>query len=141
MVLVGVHSSVFATNIPATAYDCQGQRFTVHYNTGAIGKPSLVIGRVGDPIVKRNNETSIQRTVLGSLATILVRQEPDNFTETFTFVAPDVNVPSENPVVEFTTELFRTRAHTTIGGPGLVQGVIQESISEQVFCKATTPIL
>lgn len=140
MALICVHSSAFAANVPATDYDCRSPFLTVKYNTGAIGERLLSVARGGKPIVKRGDEVRVQETVLGSLATIVVRNEPDAFTETFTFLAPDVNVPSDNPTVAFTTELFRTRTNTAIGGPALVQGVIQESISEQLSCRASTPI-
>lgn len=140
MALFCLHSSAFAANTPATFYDCRGPLLTVKYNTGAIGEPSLSVARGGKPIVKRGDEVRVETTVLGSLATIVVRSVPDAFTETFTLLAPDVNVPSDNPTVAFTTELFRTRTNTTIGGPALVQGVIQESISEPLSCRASTPI-
>jgi len=141
MALISVHASAFADAIPATFYACRGLDLTVKYNTGAIGELSLSVARGGKPIVKRGDEVRVQKTVLGSLVTIVVRNEPDAFTQTFTLLAPDVNVPSDNPTVTFKTELFRTHTKTSIGGPALVQGVIQESISQQLSCRASTPIL
>ncbi|MGH8613358.1 MAG: hypothetical protein ACREYF_15425 [Gammaproteobacteria bacterium] len=141
MALICAHSSAFADAIPATDYDCRGLDLTVEYDTGAIGELLLSVTRGGKPIVKRGDEVRVQKTVLGSLVTIVVANEPDAFTETFTLLAPDVNVPTDNPTVVFPTELFRTYTKTSIGGPALVEGVIQESISQQLSCRASTIIL
>jgi hypothetical protein len=140
-ILLGSSASLFAANIPATRMDCQGPLVNVVYHTGTIGKPRLGISRPGEPIVKNLKEPEVQSTVLGSLATITAEAIPDDSTESFTFLAPDVNVPSEQPFMSFNTVLFKTVTHTTIAGPGGVAGVIQESVAVPLVCRATTLLL
>jgi hypothetical protein len=125
---------------PASVYDCKGQGVTVSYaNDSGGGVPSVLI-KLGPKVIKaRGNDVQIQRTVLGSLVTVQNGSVPDSHTDTLTLLAPDVNVsviPIKLPV-QFMTSFFSTRTFTSIGGPAFVQGVIQQSSSQPLFCKAS----
>lgn len=141
--LICVSASASAASVvPATHYDCSGRDTSVRYSaTGPGGEPYVLI-RIGKEFIKASGtEVLTQGTVLGSLVTVRREVVPDSHTDTLTLVAPDVNVPAI-PIklpAEFITTLFSTRTFTTIGGPGLVQGVVQESSSQPLFCKASAP--
>ena len=75
--------------------------------------------------------------MLGSLVTVVRQQVPDLFTDTVTLLAPAVNVTDRTPSVGFVSELFLTRTRTTIGGPALVEGLVQQSSTRQLSCHAS----
>jgi hypothetical protein len=131
-------TSLFAQTRPANNYQCTGNGVTLTYSTTSFtGDPRFTITIDGTTISRSGSEIQSQATVLGSLVTIVRRQVPDAFTDTITLVAPDVNVTPSNPTVPFATRLFLTRTHTSIGGPALVEGVIQDSQSRGLSCTAS----
>ena len=123
----------------ANNYECSNNAgTTVNYSTTSFtGEPRLTIQLDGSVIARSGEEIKTQRTVLGTLVTVVRSFVPDSFTDTLTFVAPDVNVSAKTGEVSFRTELFATRTRTSIGGPGLVAGVIQSSTRQTVVCTAS----
>ena len=139
MVLALTPKTALAQTVPANNYECTNNvGTTVNYSTTSFtGDPRITIEFDGIVISKSGAEIQTQRTVLGTLVTIVRRELPDAFTDTITFVAPDVNVTAKTPEVKFDTELFFTRTFTSIGGPSLVTGVIQSSTRRTVGCVAS----
>ena len=131
-----------AAAVPAAAannYECTNDAgTTVNYATTSFtGEPRITIQFDGNLISRSGEEIQTQRSVLGTLVTVVRSFVPDSFTDTITFVAPDVNVTGKTPEVSFRTELFFTRTRTSIGGPSLVSGVIQSSTRRTVVCTAS----
>ena len=139
MTLALTPTSALAQTQPANNYDCTNNAgTTVDYSTTSFtGDPRITIQFDGNVISKSGDEIQTQKTVLGTLVTVVRREVPDSFTDTITFVAPDVNVTSSTPAVSFRTELFFTRTRTSIGGPSLVVGVIQSSTRRTLVCTAS----
>lgn len=135
-------SASAATLVPANFYDCKGREVTVRYSPNrGNGEPSIVM-TLGSEVIKASGlNIRTQPTMLGSLVTVQHGSVPDSHSDSLTLLAPDVNVsalPNKLPV-EFMTLFFSTRTFTTIGGPSLVPGVIQESSSQPLACKASAP--
>jgi hypothetical protein len=127
---------------PATHYSCHGQGVTVSYFSGGTSDVASVAIRLGTEVIKAQGaDVLIQQSPLGSLVTVRRAAVPDSHTDTLTLLAPDVNVPAlaTKAPAAFLTTLFSTRSFTSIGGPALVPGVIQQSRSQPVSCKPTAP--
>jgi len=134
--------NALAAAAPAAAannYDCSNNAgTTLSYSTTSFtGEPRFTVQIDGAVIARSGEEIQTQRTVLGTLVTVVRSFVPDSFTDTLTFVAPDVNVTAKTGDVVFRTELFSTRTRTSIGGPALVAGVIQSSTRQTLVCTAS----
>jgi uncharacterized protein YdeI (BOF family) len=128
-----------AGNSPANNYECTNNAgTTVNYSTTSFtGDARLTVVFDGNVVSRAGEEIQTQRTVLGTLVTVVRSLVPDSFIDTITFLAPDVNVTAKTPEVSFKTEVFFTRTRTSIGGPSLVGGVVQSSTSRALVCTAS----
>ena len=124
---------------PANNYDCTNNAgTTLNYSTSSFtGDPRFTIQFDGNLVSRSGDEIQTQKTVLGTLVTVLRGEVSDSFVDTITFVAPDVNVTPSIPEISFRTEVFFTRTRTSIGGPSLVVGVIQSSSRRTLVCTAS----
>jgi hypothetical protein len=129
-----------AQTAPANLYECttNNNDVVVTYSTTSFtGDPRITI-RLDRVVISRSGaEIQTQDTVLGSLVTVVRQQVPDSFIDTVTLVAPHVNLTGKTPSVAFSTELFLTRTRTTIGGPALVEGLIEQSSTRHLSCQAS----
>jgi len=130
--------SAYAETVPANSYECRGAGISVSYATTSFtGEPILTLTTPAGSLSQSGEQISTQDTVLGKLVSIVTGQTPDLSTETLTLIVPDVNVTGTETRVRFTSELFTTTTHTSIGGPALVTGPVQESKSKKLICKAS----
>ena len=132
-------TAALAQTQAANNYECTNDAgTTLNYSTTSFtGTPRFTILFDGNVVSRAGEEIQTQRTVLGTLVTVVRSIVPDAFVDTITFVAPDVNVTAKTPEVTFKTEVFFTRTRTSIGGPGLVGGVIQSSTRRTLACTAS----
>ena len=139
MTLALTAAPALAQSTPANNYECTNNAgTTVNYSTTSFtGDPRLTIVFDGNVVSRAGEEIQTQRTVLGTLVTVVRSIAPDAFIDTITFLAPDVNVTAKTPEVTFRSELFFTRTRTSLGGPSLVTGVIQSSTSRALACTAS----
>ena len=122
-------------------FKCTGAGVTVNYTSNSlIGQPTLNISVAGKSFSANGLEILDQETVIGSLLSLTKASVPDLYTDTLTFVKPKVNVSGFGESASFFTRLFSTRNHTSIGGPQLVEGVIQSSQSKLIYCTATAVV-
>ncbi|HET8539972.1 MAG TPA: hypothetical protein VFL83_08895 [Anaeromyxobacter sp.] len=147
--LASLGGTASAQPVPANTYECSGDGVTVRYSTTSFtGEPRITYelrgtatsagaADVGATISRAGDEIHAQDTVLGSLVTIVLDAVPDLFTDTLTLIAPAANLTERLPEVRFATTLFRTHTRTTIGGPALVEGLVQRSSSQLLVCVAT----
>jgi hypothetical protein len=127
-----------AAPVPANLYECQGTGVTVTYaKTSIKGEPTITFQFRDRTVTGSGNAIQTQATVLGDLVTVVRQTVSDSFIDTLTLVAPGVNLTDRLPGVSFNTQLFSTRTRTTVGGPALVEGLIQQSESQRLVCKAT----
>ncbi len=135
LALLIVPNYVVAT--PANHYLCSGVGVSVSYSTTSfVGEP-LITFKIGkNNFSGRGDHIQVQHTPLGNLVTIVKSSIPDLHTNTLTFLAPSVNVSDIGDSKNFTSSMFATRTRTTIGGPQLVDGLIQLNKSWHLNCKA-----
>jgi hypothetical protein len=131
-------SSAAAT--PANFYECRGINVSASYVTQSLTGTVLTITVDGTTYQARNDEIRDETTVLGNLLTLITEAIPDAYTDTLTLLLPDVNVSGFGAKTAFVTRLFKTRTHTSIGGPQLVDGVIQSNSSVALKCTATAVV-
>jgi hypothetical protein len=135
---VSLSAPVWAQAVPANLYECTGDEVTINYATSGItGRPTLTVHFRNATITRSGDDIRTEDTVLGSLVTIVRRTIPDLLTATLTLLVPAVNLTANTPAVTFTTSFFTTRTLTSLGGPELVEGLIQRSTSRPVVCHAT----
>jgi hypothetical protein len=137
-ILALASAPAFAQTIPANNYECAGDPGTsVTYSTTSFGGVPLITIQIDKTVIsKSGDEIQTQSTVLGNLVTVVRQEVPDQFTDTVTLIAPDVNLIEGGRRAGFATQLALTRTRTSIGGPALVVGVIQESTYRRLFCVA-----
>lgn len=135
LALLIVPNYVVAT--PANHYLCSGVGVSVSYSTTSfVGEP-LITFKIGkNNFSGSGDHIQVQHTQLGNLVTIVKSSIPDLHTNTLTFLAPSVNVSDIGDSKNFTSSMFATRTRTTIGGPQLVDGLIQLNKSWHLNCKA-----
>ena len=131
-------SSAAAT--PANFYECRGTTASASYVTQSLVGTVLTITVNGTTYQAFDEEIRDEETVLGHLLTLTTDVIPDLFTDTLTLLLPDVNISGFGPKTSFATRLFKTRIHTSIGGPQLVDGVIQSNRSAPLKCTATAAV-
>lgn len=130
--------SAYAEAVPANSYECRGAGISVSYATTSFtGEPILTLTTPAGSLSQSGEQISIQDTVLGKLVSIVTELTPDLSTETLTLIVPDVNVTDTAPRVKFNSELFTTTSQTSIGGSVLVTGLVQNSKSKKLSCKAS----
>ncbi|MFZ2726385.1 MAG: hypothetical protein WAX77_09055 [Methylococcaceae bacterium] len=139
LALLLVSQNSFADLIAANQYHCTAKNITVDYSSSSfIGQPQINImigkkgyGAMGSDLIQN------QATVLGNLITITKNAKPDLYTDSLTVLLPDVNVNALGESVSFKSQLLVTRTATSIGGPALVNGVIQSNSAKTLECTAT----
>jgi hypothetical protein len=105
-----------------------------------VGSPSLRFTFGSKIFTGKGADIKNEVTVLGHLLTITRAVVPDLHTDTLTLLLPDVNVSNFGISKEFDTRVFTTRTETSIGGPQLVDGVIQNNTSRLVHCMGTAAV-
>jgi len=137
LALVSLSATALA-QVPANLYECKGNGVAVTYSTTSFtGEPRITFQFRNTTISRSGDDIQTQDTVLGSLVTIVLRTVPDLFTDTLTLIAPAAHLTDRIPEVTFVTRLFKTHTRTSVGGPALVEGLIQQSASQRLVCAAT----
>jgi len=112
----------------ANSYDLRGpDRLEVSYSSSSIAGVPLL--RYADRRGERNfrgDEIRTEETAVATLVTVRLRDTPDLERVDFTLVVPRVNVKETGAEEAVRTFGFWTRQRTTIGGPDLVDGQVQE---------------
>lgn len=138
--LLSIFSASGFAGTPANFYECKGTTASASYVIQSHTGTTLTITLNGTTYAARNEEIQDDPTVLGHLLTLTTAVIPDLSTDTLTLLLPDVNVSGFGPKTAFTTRLFKTSTRTSIGGPRLVDGVIQNNTSMPLKCTATAAV-
>ena len=137
LALVSLSAPASAQPAPANDYECIGDGVSVYYSEDSFeGGPQVYFTFDNTTIVRFEDEFSISETDLGYMVTTVYRKVPNVFTETLTVILPAVNVTERRPEVTFATRFFKTHTRTPKGGPEQVKGLIQQSTSYRLVCKA-----
>jgi hypothetical protein len=108
--------------IPVTEYQLTSDEVEVAFYSGNSGPPTLVLNGK----VYRGGDLHLEETALGLVATVVLETIPDLHTITFSVTVPAANRPQGGRAVPICTFAVHTTARTSIAGPGLVFGQIQE---------------
>jgi hypothetical protein len=139
IVLASLSAPSFAA-MPVNFYDCQGANASASYVTESRAGTILTMTVNGVTYQVKNDSILDQPTVLGHLLTLTTETIPDLQTDTLTLLLPDVNVSNFGDTAKFATLLFKTRTLSSIGGPTLVEGVIQNNKAIPLKCTATAAV-
>jgi hypothetical protein len=127
-------SSVYAA--PANLFSCTGNNATANFTASGFVGDVLTITMGGKTFTGRNSEIGTEQTVLGDLLTLTTERIPDLHTDTLTLLLPDVNILNFGGTKSFTTRLMSTRTLSSLAGPQLVDGVIQNNRFISMKCTA-----
>jgi hypothetical protein len=128
--------SAFAAPVQPNLFECRGQGVEVGFTTTSFqGKPTFSLKQNGQSTHRTGDELRQVKTVAGTLVSVNLRYVPDLKTDSATLVVPHINI-RDHEEVKFGTMLILTSSRTSIGGPGLVQGVINPSSYVPVSCTA-----
>jgi hypothetical protein len=138
--------SAWAEPTAPELYTCQGEGVSLIYAATDASKEfkmaildKLVFGE--EPVVESITQTGdaikAEQTAVGSLVTITRQEVPDSHTDTATLVVPTIRLSETTPTAQFDTPLLFTRNYTTIGGPDLLEGLVQETDTRRVSCEAS----
>jgi hypothetical protein len=131
----------FADFIQPNLYNCSGPGVTVNYTTTSLAGPPILTFNIGRQTFSGQGSAITEETsVLGNLLTITRAAIPDLQTDTLTLLLPNINLNGFEASTEFNTVIFSTRTRTSIGGPALVEGVIQKNTPRFVNCTATVAV-
>jgi len=120
-------ASPVASRQSANSYRLSGEGIEVVYaSTSFNGQPTLSFRSDGIELDLRGDQIAIETThMLGELVSIMIDSVQDAYSDNFTVLLPPINLPDgAGSEVRFSTLGVRTRHHTTVGGPGMVDGAI-----------------
>jgi hypothetical protein len=109
-------------------YALTGGDTTIDYLPAAGGEPARLAYHAGDTEMEFAGEeiTEESSAGLGRLVTVMIEAVPDGYVRDLTLLVPDVNPVDGQPSVPVATLAIVTTHLTSIGGPRLVAGPLQE---------------
>jgi hypothetical protein len=104
----------------------KGQDINITYDTGSFSARPLLNGQYkGKTMNIMGGNIRREETEIGQLVTVDLQYEADRATVTLTLLIPRINLEDNNSLSQFETEVIITEQLTSLGGPDLVNGVIQ----------------
>lgn len=108
--------------IAVTEYQLCSEEAQVVFHGGTEGPPSLELN--GE--VYRGGDLHLEETALGLVVSVVLETIPDLHTISLSVTVPAANRPPDASSVPICTFAVYTTVRTSIGGPGLVSGQLQE---------------
>lgn len=106
-------------------FELAGEYTQITYSTSSItGQPQFHYQDRQREVNATGGDIRSQVTEIGTLVTVTLEVIPDLHTLTVTLLVPQINLGggTESPL---STRAILTTHHTSIGGPGLVEGPLQ----------------
>ncbi len=120
-------------------FELKGMGIELTYSTTSLsGHPQLTYKDMKSTLTYRGEEIRQLDSEIGQEVTVTLEQIPDLSTETLTLILPAINV--EGTGTNFQTHAIITTHRTSIGGPDLVEGVLQSYRMKKLRGKARTVI-
>jgi hypothetical protein len=111
----------------ANLFDLRGGGVSVSFSASSLdGRPRLSWQSAGQTRSFAGDELTIVPTAVGTLVTVPLTATPDLSSTTFTVVIPQVNT-EPGQAVNVRTHGITTVERTSIGGPALVRGQLQNN--------------
>jgi hypothetical protein len=112
--------------IDANLFELESYGVQITYSKSSItGDPRFSYRDADHNLNFSGDEIRVEGTEIGDLVTVTIETVSDLRTVTVTLLVPEVNLPEDTKQSPFETEAVVTTHHTTIGGPGLVQGQLK----------------
>jgi hypothetical protein len=109
--------------IDANLFELEAYGVQITYSKSSItGDPRFSYADRDRSLSFSGSEIRVEGTEIGDLVTVTIEVVSDLRTVTVTLLVPGFNLPEDTRQSSFETEAVFTTHHTTIGGPGLVQG-------------------
>jgi len=127
--------------VQASQFEFAGPIVSVYYSPSSFSGAAQLRYRLGDgdPLDFSDDDIRVERTEIGQLVSVTVRQVPDLESVTLSLVIPDINLDPGEPTL-FESSIILTTNHTTIGGPDLVKGPLQTYWSPKVIGQASSVV-
>ena len=134
---IGLTSMAQATSKP-NYFACEGgDGLRITYNLAAVAKETQFtiagVGLQGDSYV--GDEISVTPTPIGQLVTVNVQFIADHSARYLSLVLPNINL-RDNANETINTSTIQTLTRTSIAGPDLVDGAIENSSFHPITCAA-----
>ena len=132
-------SRTFGANfIPANSFQCTGGATSINYDSSSLnGKAVLSISHEGSDYWFTGDQIWVNETSMGRLVTVTIDMAFDGFSDELSFIIPDVNMTGNGESIAFDSNLIESHIRTSIGGPRLVKGVIQQNSFNALNCTAS----
>jgi hypothetical protein len=112
--------------IDANLFELEAYGVRITYSKSSItGDPRFSYADRDQNLNFSGAEIRVEGTEIGDLVTVTIEVVPDLRTVTVSLLVPGFNLPQDTRESPFETEAILTTHHTTIGGPGLVQGQLK----------------
>ena len=120
-------------------FELKGMGIELTYSTTSFsGQPQLTYKDMKRTLTYRGEEIRQLDSEIGHQVTVTLEQIPDLHTVTLTMILPAINV--ESTETSFQTYAILTTHRTSIGGPELVNGVLQTYLMRTLRGTAQTVI-
>jgi hypothetical protein len=120
----GMGASEAAEAQEPNAFELKGIGIELTYSTSSLsGQPQLTYKDRKRILTFQGEEIRQIDSEIGQQVTVTLEQVPDLRTETLTLILPAINVEGTGTL--FQANAIITTHRTSIGGPGLVKGVLQ----------------
>ncbi len=113
-----------------TEFRLKGGGTEIVYRTHGIAGPDLTYqDRHRSPMTFTMGQIRVVDAEIGQLVSVTLETVPDERTVTASILLPEINLPraaAPSKPITFRTRVIVTTQHTSIGGPDLVDGPLQE---------------
>jgi hypothetical protein len=126
--------------IPANSFQCTGRDggTSIGYDSSSLnGEAVLSISYEGNDYWFSGGQIRVNETSIGRLVTVTIEMVFDGFSDELSFIIPDVNMTGNGESVAFDSNLIESYIRSSIGGPRLVKGVIQQNSFNALSCTAS----
>jgi hypothetical protein len=114
------------------AYSLKGKDKMIEYTTTSFaGPPRLIYQHDKKTLTFEGKDIRHLDTEIGQLITVTIDAVNDRDTTTLTFFVPRINLGLKLNDVNFITTVIITSHQTSIGGPNLVHGILQNYLIEK----------
>jgi len=115
-----------ADSITPNQYQLSGKGLKISYNTSSFdGKPRLTYQKGKKQQNFAGDQIRVEKTEIGSLLTVTIAMTVDRGFTTFSVLIPEIHLAKIGAKQAFKTTGIQTEHKTSIGGPGLVKGVLE----------------
>lgn len=107
-------------------YHLSGGGISIDFSQKGANQYELAYSDVNGEIKFSGGMIDVKKTGMGTLVTVMLEQVPDLYTLILTLVIPDANIDQNSKSIPVKTFAVKTKTKSSIIGPQLINGQIQE---------------